>query len=93
MKKQITLRSYKELLAFFKAHPELSFEQMNNIVHKYAGGQFTAVVFTSNKNKAQDGDERPKRELMDWLEKNGEALDKGEAAHFFTSTFPKRETI
>lgn len=90
MKQEITLKSAKEILAFFEANPGLSFNQVNEIVHAYAGGQFTAVIFKPKGNTAPRNDERPKRELLEWLERNGEALDNGEVAHFFTSKFPVR---
>ena len=89
MKKEITLRSAKEMLGFFKSNPDLTFVQMNKIVHSYSGGEFTAIVFKPKGNKERSNDERLKQELLDWLEKYGEALDNGEVAHFFSSTFPK----
>ena len=87
---EVTLHSASEILAFFEAHPELSFEQMNEIVYTYAGQQFTAVVYVPHESyKGKRDLKRPKLELLEWLEKNGEALDSGEATHFFTSKFPK----
>lgn len=75
MSKKVTLRSAKEILIFFEAHPELSFEQMQNILCAYTGQNIRAIVFvTASKGEKQDL-EKPKRQFLEWLKENLDVLD------------------
>lgn len=89
MSKEITLNSAIEILVFFKKYPKLDFDTMNCIVKAYIGDQLPSVIFTPV-DKSKEDKEKPKKQLLKWLEDYADALDKGETPYCFFDTF-KRE--
>ena len=90
MSNEITLRSAAEILEYFRANPKLTFDQMLDILHAYTGGDFRTIVFRPIEADTSPTDpDRPKRELMQWLETRGKELDddNGPPPILFTSIF------
>lgn len=86
---EVTLRSAKEILVFFEAHPNLSFDEINEVVTTYLGGNLQAVLFTPF-DKSKEDKTKLKKQFLEWLEANAEAIDKGEITHCFLDTFKRK---
>lgn len=88
MSNEVTLKSAKEILVFFEAHPNLSFDEMSEIVKTFTSDPLPPVIFTPF-DKSKEDKEKPKKQLLKWLEVNAEAIDNGETPYCFFDTFKR----
>lgn len=79
MSKEITLRSTQEILDFFEANKNLTYEQMNEIVSVFVGNKFCPIVFVSAKKDAEPDNERAKREYLIWFKRYLDDFEKENA--------------